>query len=118
VVDNQHVFGQNAAGDLIHYYWSPAPGWQAENLTSYPNIGAAFQLASDPVAINLQSGATPTQHVFGRNAAGHLIHYYWSPAPGWQAENLTQRTGASPISPGSRPLVPVVCEQRARAWQW
>ena len=86
----QHVFGRNAAGELIHYYWAPQPGWAAENLTRYGAIGAAYQFASDPVVINLQSGDTPTQHVFGRNAAGELIHYYWAPQPGWAAENLTR----------------------------
>src|SRR6516162_5113992 len=87
----QHVFGRNADGDLIHYYWSPAPSWAAEDLTSRATIGTAFRLASDPVVVNLQSGGVPTQHVFGRNADGDLIHYYWSPAPSWAAEDLTSR---------------------------
>ena len=52
-------------------------------------LGAAFQIAGDPKVINLQAGDIPTQHAFGRNAAGELIHYYWSPQPGWAAENLT-----------------------------
>jgi hypothetical protein len=42
------VFGRNAVGELIHYYWSRQPGWAVENLTQYANIGAAFQIASDP----------------------------------------------------------------------
>jgi hypothetical protein len=86
-----HVFGRNAAGELIHYYWSPQPGWAAENLTQRPTIGAAFQTASDPAVVYYQDGGIPYVHVFGRNAAGELIHYYWSPQPGWAAENLTQR---------------------------
>ena len=27
--NNQHAFAQNGVGELIHYYWSPQPGWQA-----------------------------------------------------------------------------------------
>jgi hypothetical protein len=93
----QHVFGRNANGDLIHYYWSSQPGWGAENLTQYQKIGAAFRIASDPVVDSFLSGPTPTQHVFGRNANGDLIHYYWSPQPDWGAENLTlyQKIGAA-----------------------
>ena len=87
----EHVFGGNAAGDLIHYYWSAAPSWAAENLTLYGSIGAAFRMTADPVALNLQNGTITTQHVFGRNSAGDLVHYYWSAAPGWAAENLTQQ---------------------------
>jgi hypothetical protein len=86
----QHVYGRNAAGELIHYYWSPQPSWAAENLTQRPTIGAAYRIASDPAVVNLQEGDLPTQHVFGRNAAGELIHYYWSPQPSWAAENLTR----------------------------
>jgi hypothetical protein len=89
-VPTQHAFGRNAAGELIHYYWSPQPGWAAENLTQYRNIGVAFRIVSEPRVINLQVGDIPTQHAFGRNAAGELIHYYWAPELGWSAENLTQ----------------------------
>lgn len=45
----------------------------------------------DPVVINLQSGATPTQHAFGHSASDDVIHYYWTPSDRWKAENLTQR---------------------------
>ena len=83
-----HVFGRNAAGELIHYYWSPKPGWAVENLTARANIGTAFQFASDPVVAQ----RLPDElHVFGRSAAGELIHYHWSSGPGWAAENLTAR---------------------------
>jgi hypothetical protein len=93
----QHAFARNADDELIHYYWSPQPGWAAENLTQYNNIGVAYRIASDPEAINLQAGNIPTQHVFAHNADSELIHYYWSPQPGWAAENLTQyqRIGAA-----------------------
>jgi predicted acylesterase/phospholipase RssA len=87
----EHVFGRNAAGDLIQYYWSPQPSWAAENLTQRANIGNAYRIAGDPAADSFLSGDTPTEHVFGRNADGDLIHYYWSPRPSWAAENLTQR---------------------------
>jgi len=46
------------------------PGWAAENKTQRTNIGSAYRIAGDPVAINLQSGGTPTQHVFARNGEG------------------------------------------------
>jgi hypothetical protein len=85
----QHVFGRNGAGDLIHYYWISSQGWAAENLTRYSNIGTGFRIYDDPVVINLQSGSTPTQHAFACNRDDDVIHYYWSPAQGWQAENLT-----------------------------
>jgi hypothetical protein len=92
----QHVFGRNATGDLIHYYWLPGPSWAAENLTGRRNMGAAYRLAGDPAVVNLKSGNTPTQHVFARSETGDLIHYYWSPGPSWAAENLTQRANIGP----------------------
>jgi hypothetical protein len=85
----QHAFSVNVAGDVIHYWWWAQGGWQAENLTGYPNVGNAYRIVLNPVAINLRSGGVPTQHVFGRNGAGDLIHYWWSAQQGWQAENLT-----------------------------
>ena len=88
-IPTEHVFARNAVGDLIQYYWSPQPSWAAENLTQRANIGNAFQIASDPAAVSYMSGDTPTEHVFGRNAAGELIHYYWIPQTSWAAENLT-----------------------------
>ncbi|MCB1771800.1 MAG: hypothetical protein KDJ31_19195, partial [Candidatus Competibacteraceae bacterium] len=71
--------------------------WAAENLTTgRSNIGTQFRLASDPVVVNLlQDGVERSQHVFGRNSNGDLIHYYWFPSRSWAAENLT--TGRSNI---------------------
>jgi hypothetical protein len=98
IIPTQHAFGRNAAGELIHYYWSQKPSWGAENLTQYPEIGPAFQIASAPTVINLQvdNNRTSMQHAFGRNEAGELIHYYWSRHPGWVAENLTQYPSIGP----------------------
>ena len=98
----QHAFARNAAGDLIHYWWWADQGWRAENLTQYANIGSAYRIASEPAVINLQSGDTPTQHVFARNTAGDLIHYWWWAQQGWRAENLT--TEYPTISTGYRIL--------------
>jgi hypothetical protein len=97
----QHVFGRNSSGHLIHYYWIKSLGWAAENLTTgYSNIGTAYRIFGEPEVINLQSGSIPMQHVFGRSSTGDLIHYYWYPAAGWQAENLTQRlTTENPPQP-------------------
>jgi hypothetical protein len=83
------AFARNSAGDLIQYYWSAQPGWAATNLTKSPLIGTAFRIASDPQAITLEVGHVETRHVFARNGAGDVIHYYWSAQPGWRAENLT-----------------------------
>jgi hypothetical protein len=114
--ETQHVFGRHrSSGDLIHYYWSAFPGWAAENLTlrAQPAPGspavipiADKRLVGDPVAINvLDIRGVPTQHVFGRTAAGGVVHYFWRAADGWQVENLTTRyaTAASAIS--SDPVV-------------
>ena len=88
----QHAFARNADNELLHYYWSPQPGWQAENLTRRDNIGSRFRFVADLAVVNLVvSGQGYTaQNAFGRNADGELVHYYWSPEPSWQAENLTQ----------------------------
>jgi hypothetical protein len=38
----QHVFGKNAKGELVHYYWNAQAGWVAEDLTNYPYTGRAY----------------------------------------------------------------------------
>jgi hypothetical protein len=93
----QHAFGTNANNELIQYWWDPWSSWHDENLTARANIGPAFKIVSDVVAINDPWVGNPNfatsqigQNVFGRNANGELIHYYWYPQPSWRAENLTQ----------------------------
>lgn len=79
-IPTQHTFGRNTSGDVIHYYWSPAAGWNAENLTTgYSNIGTAFRVVNILSVINgpTSDSNAPVQHVFGRNSVGDLIHYYW-----------------------------------------
>ena len=93
-----HVFGLDALGELVHYYWSPEYSWDAGNLTSTIGASSQFRLSGDPAAINLWDSNTPTQHVFGRNSEGDLVHYYWSPQASWAAENLTARSGIGEAS--------------------
>lgn len=80
----QHAFARNTGGDLIHYWWRAEEGWQAVNRTF-----TGYHITSEPVVINLRSGDAPTQHVFARNNAGDLIHYWWWAQQGWRTENLT-----------------------------
>ncbi|MEW6736075.1 MAG: hypothetical protein AB1489_32580, partial [Acidobacteriota bacterium] len=85
-----HVFSRNSNGDLIQYYWFPQPGWAAENLTQYANIGTSFRIGANG-NLTVVNGPGNSQHVYGSNSAKDLIHYYNTPQQGWAAENLTTR---------------------------
>ena len=55
------------------------------------------KLPRPPLALRIQNFGRPdtiTQHAFGRNADGDLIHYWWWAQEGWQAENLTQQASS------------------------
>jgi hypothetical protein len=102
------VFGRTSAGELVHYWWTKAGDWQAENLTTLPTLvvscgavlcppgtrGPTF-VGEPEVGMSSGGGYDPRFDVFARNSAGQLIHYWWSSvAPsGWRAENLTTKPG-------------------------
>ena len=103
-----HVYGQAADGHLLHYFWSAAKGWGAEDLSQ--ELGVAWLLSGDPMAFNSAADKTLGAHIYGRSTDGHLVHYYWARARGWAAEDLTLKTGAtSPLGPS--PLGPPLLVQ-------
>jgi hypothetical protein len=93
------VFGRNADGRLLHYWWTPYDGWLVENLTRGGgppgSVGAElieqnFSFAGDPVVVIRGSvDSAPRHEVFGRNRYNQLIHYWWTIRDGWHMTNLT-----------------------------
>ena len=85
----EHLAGRNTAGELIVFWWSPQHDWQAVNVTQktgHPIVGnvTSWQTRNGPYTV---------EHLAGRNPAGHLIVFWWSPQHDWQAVDVTQKTG-------------------------
>jgi hypothetical protein len=96
-VDSLDVFARSS-DNLLHFSWTATAGWTVENLTALTVRPVPFKgrdryfINSDPVAV---SRSQDTIDVFAVDDFHHLIHYSWSIASGWQAEDLTQVTSAS-----------------------
>jgi hypothetical protein len=97
------VFGRDGTGQLIHYWWTEfTGGWAPENLTAKTG---GVSLATDPVAVQTyETVGRPRHDVYGRDANGNLLHYWWTMQQGWRFENLTTLTGG----PGLTGTVDVV----------
>jgi len=99
---SQGVFALAADGSLLHFYGTQdLASWGGENLTTKTGAGAAGRLVGRPAVLNgggLGNGDVPAQHVFGRNASGHLIHYGWVNYAGWQWEDMTANYGGLTIA--------------------
>jgi len=85
--DSLDVFARGQIGDLMHFYWTSASGWQVGNLTE--------DLEAEPIdgrpAVLARSESL---HLFARGYTWRaLIHFYWSEATGWGTEDLTVRQG-------------------------
>lgn len=90
------VYSIDVYGDLIHYWWTRAQGWNHENLTQ--TLGGARFLRDNGLSIVNEDPSSPSidpvyHHLFGSSASGHLLHYFWSRNAGWDWENLTLVNG-------------------------
>jgi hypothetical protein len=89
-----HLVWRNANNELIHYYFNPSGFRYAENVTvGWPHVGSTFNIVDGLTAVLGPDGNS--QHVFGKNANGELIHYYLQGGR-WTAEDLTLYQFAGP----------------------
>ncbi len=80
------VFGRNADGELVHYWWLGGE-WHAENLTTGPHaalprppLTANPIFSGDPEAVVSHQDGYLRHDVFARTG-GQLVHYWWSAQP-------------------------------------
>jgi hypothetical protein len=88
------LFWRNANNELIHSYFNPVGFSYVENVTAgWPHVGSTFNIVDGLTAVLGPDGNS--QHVFGKNANGELIHYYLQGGR-WTAEDLTLYQYAGP----------------------
>ncbi|MEW6332028.1 MAG: hypothetical protein AB1560_11265 [Pseudomonadota bacterium] len=86
-----HVFGRRVlatGNDLLHFSWSAAHGWAAENIDAMVSVTATqtFAFRDKPTAFIEDDG---TIHVFVTQA-NELLRYYKTPGGSWAGENVTR----------------------------
>ncbi len=91
------VFATNSSRELIHYWWTSNAGWDSENLT-WPSRRPSIVSRLTGVSFSRGDRIGYQTHIFGRDGNNHLIHYWWHARAGWDAEDLTARTGGPSIT--------------------
>ena len=91
----EHLAGRDAQGHLLVFWWSPAHDWQVVDVTAITGRTIAGPLT----AWQTPNGPYNVEHLAARDASGHLLVFWWSPAHDWQVVDLTTKTGRA-ISSG------------------
>ncbi len=96
--DRLDVVGVASGGYLLHYTWDPEHEWHASRPTADPSIGGQYRLINNAISAVTRGGGV--LDVFGLGdglgeAPDSLIHYAWSSAAGWTAENVTGFRGGA-----------------------
>jgi hypothetical protein len=89
----EHLAGRNPAGDLIVFWWSPQHDWQSVNVSQK----TGQQVAGDVTSWQTPNGPFNVEHLAGRNPAGDLIVFWWSPQHDWQALDVSHIAGGNII---------------------
>jgi len=94
----EHLAGRSADGSLLVFYRSSRnDAWKVVNVTAKTGRRVADALTS----WQTKSGSYNVEHVAGRDSAGNLLVFWWSPAHDWQVVNVSAGTGrliASPVT--------------------
>jgi hypothetical protein len=78
-------------GDVL-VFWRASPGaWSVTNVSTVD--GQKVDLNTGFTAWQTPLGADLVEHLAAPNAAGDLIVHWWKPGYGWNAENLSSKTG-------------------------
>ena len=92
----EHLAGRSAGGSLLVFYRSSRDDrWKVVDVTGKTGRRVADALTS----WQTRSGPYNVEHLAGRDAAGNLLVFWWSPAHDWQAINASARTGRRIASP-------------------
>lgn len=113
--DSLDVFARAQVGNLLHFRWTSAAGWQVDNLTDALD---AEPIDGQPTVLE----RTNFVHVFARGYTWRsLIHFYWTEAGGWATEDLTagdwvsslHRVDGDPVATGADDRVDVYARNSA-----
>ena len=85
----EHLAGRDPSGNLIVFFWSPQHDWQAVNVTQITGQRVTGRVTN----WQTRNGPYTVEHLAGRDPAGNLIVFFWSPQHDWQAVNVTQIAG-------------------------
>lgn len=85
----EHLAGRDANGHLIVFWWSPQHDWQSIDVTAKTGHAINGPLTS----WQTRNGPYNVEHLAARDANGHLLVFWWSPAHDWQVVDVTNKTG-------------------------
>jgi len=108
----EHLAGRDAQGHLLVFVWSPAHDWQVVDVTAITGRTIAGPLTS----WQTPNGPFNVEHLAARDAQGHLLVFWWSPAHDWQVVDVTAITGrtiASGVTSWQTPNGPELVEHLA-----
>ena len=92
----EHLAGRTPAGRLLVFYRSSRNDiWRVVDVTAK----TGRRIADTVTAWQTPNGPYSIEHLAGRDSAGHLITFWWSPARDWQAIDVSARTGRRISSP-------------------
>ena len=85
----EHLAGMSPSGDLLVFVWSPAHDWQAINISARTRA----PIASSVTSWQFHDGTLEIENLAGRNLAGDLLVFRWSPETDWQLFDVSDMTG-------------------------
>jgi M6 family metalloprotease-like protein len=98
----EHLAGRAPDGRLLVFYRSTRNGvWKVVDVTAK----TGRRIADTVTSWQTPNGPYTVEHLAGRDGAGNLLVFWWSPAHDWQALNISARTGrriASPVTAWQR----------------
>jgi hypothetical protein len=86
----EHLAAADAAGHLLVFWWSPAHDWQVVDVTAKTGRTVAGGVSS----WQTPNGPEIVEHLAARDAAGHLLVFYWAPSHDWRVVDVSAITGA------------------------
>jgi hypothetical protein len=94
----EHLAARGTGGELLVFFWTPRTDWQVVDVSA--KTGQRLAADSGLVSWQTPDGPVNVEHLAGRNSAGELLVFFWSPRADWQVVNVSSITGKK-LGPGS-----------------